>query len=659
MGNRLVSIALAFWIGLFDAGAAHANVAPTTPAVATIGALLDAHTAWRDRDLARLNLLAPQLRSHLLAPYVEYWQTMLAPEDRQIQRFLERHRGTQLAERLRADWLRGVARRGDWALLAAAYPALEQPPTDVMCWSLRARVALGDRSVADDLLRTQWLQWRELPEGCAAAARELARDGRIAPQAIWSRARALVGLSELAAARRTLDLLPAREAPLRAQLDLALGVPERLLARNAAPRTAVERELAMFALARIAAADPQRAGLNLDLQVVKLPADQRAWAYAQAGLTAARRLQGEALGWFAKAHGADLTDEHCAWWARAALRAEAWPEVRAAIAHMTRAAQDEPRWQYWHARAWRDEGDTRTAKALFGRAARDPGFYGQLALEALPPAAPAVTAAPSSAEIDAVARDPAIARAVALHRADLPELASREWAWAVRHFDDRRLAAASRHAHRLGLWNRGIDSSERTASAHDLGTRYPTPFQALVRPAAKQFDVDAALVYSVMHQESRFAPGNASRAGARGLMQVMPATGQWLAGQLGWQGYATGWLDEPQRNVMLGARYLRQLRTDLGGSTVQVVAGYNAGPGRAVAWRGSRPLEGAIYAESIPLDETREYVKRVMTASLHYDRLLSGAQQPLGERLGMVVPARAPPPVLVLVPVPAALRGGR
>lgn len=656
MGNRLARLVVALGTALgtaLFAAAAHATFTTPPPAFAPTGALRDAHAAWRDRDLARLNLLAAQLRNHPLAAYTEYWQAMLAPEDRQIQRFLERHRGSQLAERLRADWLRGVARRGDWALLAEAYPALEQPPTDVMCWSLRARVALGDRSVADDLLRTQWRQWRELPEGCAAAARELARAGRIPQQAIWSRARALVGLGELGAARRTLDLLPAREAPMRAQLDLALGVPERMLARTAAPRNAVERELAMFAVARLAAADPQRAVRALDAAVVKLHPDQRAWAYAQAGLIAARRLGGEALGWFAKAHGAELTDEHCAWWARAALREEAWPEVRAAIAHMTRAAQDEPRWQYWHARAWRDEGDARTAKALFVRAAREPGFYGQLALEALTAAAPAAAGAPSPAEIDAVARDPAIVRAVALHQVDLAELASREWAWAVRHFDDRRLAAASRHAHRLGLWNRGIDSSERTAAAHDLGTRYPTPFQALVRPAAKQFDIDEALVYSVMHQESRFAPGNASRAGARGLMQVMPATGQWLAGQLGWQGYAAGWLDEPQRNVTLGARYLRQLRTDLGGSIVQVVAGYNAGPGRAVAWRGSRPLEGAIYAESIPLDETREYVKRVMTASLHYDQLLGGAPRPLGARLGMVDAARTPARA---APVLAALR---
>ena len=242
-----------------------------------------------------------------------------------------------------------------------------------------------------------------------------------------------------------------------------------------------------------------------------------------------------------------------------------------------------------------------------------------------------------------MAHNPAIQRTVALQRAGLSADASAEWAWAVRRFDDRQLAAASRYAHQLSLWNRGIDSSERTATLHDLSTRYPRPFQAIVRPAAKQFGVDEALVYSVMHQESRFSPSVASSVGARGLMQVMPTTGSWLAGQLGWADFSVDWLDEPQRNITLGARYLQQLRRDLGGSNVQAVAGYNAGPGRAVSWRGSQRMEGAVYAESIPIDETRDYVKRVMAASLHYDHLLGRAPQSLVDRLGVVEPSRATP----------------
>ena len=690
-----------------------------------VAAVREAHDAWRDGNAARLNQVAPLLHNPVMRPYADYWQIRLAPEDKRIQEFLARYPGTFLAERLREDWLRGVARRGDWALLARAYPALEAPRADVACWALHARQLGGDPGVAAELLKTQWRQWRELPEGCVLAARNLARNKEIPSAAIWTRARALVGLNEVTAARRTLALLPTKDAPSPPQLELAFSAPQRMLERGLFNgRSTVERELAAFAVARVASADPLRAARYLDSQPVRLDAAQRAWGFSQAALVAARRLQPEALVWFARSQAGELTDEHCAWWARTALRAQAWPDVRTAIERMTPSAQQEARWQYWLGRALAHSsapGDAKKAEALWASAASEHSFYGQLATEVMgslptelaaaspapkpslrqrfargrasdaasaaasvaallantsadaatvttaftttpvatlpaPAPAPAPAPTPTRAEIDHIARDPAIQRAVLLQRAGLAAQASGEWAWAVRRFDDRQLAAASRHAHQLSLWNRGIDSSERTAKSHDLSTRYPRPFQAIVRPAAKQFGVDEALVYSVMHQESRFSPSVASSAGARGLMQVMPATGSWLAGQLGWSDFSIDSMDEPQRNVTLGARYLRQLRGDLGGSTLQAVAAYNAGPGRAVSWRGARAMEGAVYAESIPFDETRDYVKRVMLASLHYDSLLGRAPQRLMDRLGMVDASRATAPSGPTVSVAAAVQ---
>jgi soluble lytic murein transglycosylase len=656
------------------------SAAADVVSAASVAAVREAHAAWRDGNATRLSQLAPQLRGNAMAPYADYWQIRLAPEDKRIQEFLGRYPGTFLAERLREDWLRGVARRGDWALLASAYPALEAPRSDVACWALNARQVQGDKAVAADLLATQWQQWRDLPEGCAVVARSLARNNEIPAAAIWTRARALVGLNEVTAARKTLALLPAKQAPSLPQLELAFSAPQRMLDRGLFNgRSAIERELAAFAVARVASTDPQRAARYLDIQPVRLDAAQRGWGFSQAALVAARRLQPEALVWFARAQAGELTDEHCAWWARTALRAQAWPDVRVAIERMTATAQKEARWQYWLGRALAQSstpGDAKKAEALWASAAKEHGFYGQLALESMgtlpleaaapaktlrrrfaaaKPAASAASAPliasaasapvvpltpPTRTEMDAIARDPAIQRAVTLQRAGLSADASTEWGWAVRRFNDRQLAAASRYAHQLNIWNRGIDSSEHTVSAHDISTRYPRPFQAIVRPAAKQFGVDEALVYSVMHQESRFSPSVSSGVGARGLMQVMPATGSWLAGQLGWSNFSVDWLDEPQRNVTLGARYLKQLKGDLAGSTVQAVAGYNAGPGRAVSWRGTRPMEGAVYVESIPFDETRDYVKRVMTAALHYDHLLGHAPQRLAARLGVVEPTR-------------------
>ncbi len=619
-------------------GAALIMASPSAKAVTVqqSPAVREAHAAWLERNVERFDAASATLKSHVLAPYVQYWKLMLAPDDRSIRRFLDRHGDSFLAERLGRDWVRGLGRRGDWALISQVHAAIERPDADVSCWALRARLAQGEREAGDELLRGAWMQWRDLPRGCALAAGELAASGQLRPAAVWRRARNLVAMGEPTAARRTLALLPKSFGPARQQLDLALGAPERWLSHGRVA-TGIERELSAMAIARVAITDPMRAMALLRQHESRLDVASRAYVYAQLGLQAAKRLQDDALAWFALARMADLTDEHRTWWARAALRAQRWGDVRAAIEGMSTESRSEARWQYWLARASRALGDTPRAQSLWQQAAREHSFYGRLAQESLStPALPPKSRPPTPSEIDHVARDAGIARAVALQRAGLVDDARGEWQWAVRKFDDRQLAAAAGYAQRLGAWNRSLDSAERLSERGDVALRYPTPFRELVRSAARQFGVEEAFVYGVMQQESRFSPNAASLVGARGLMQIMPGTAQWLASQLGWREFHGAWLDDPQRNIMLGTRYLRQLRGDLGGSEVLAAAGYNAGPGRAVAWLGPRDMEGAIYAETIPFDETREYVKRVMTASLHYAEQLHREPQQLAARLGQV-----------------------
>jgi soluble lytic murein transglycosylase len=315
-----------------------------------------------------------------------------------------------------------------------------------------------------------------------------------------------------------------------------------------------------------------------------------------------------------------------------------------AIQGMSAAVRHEPAWQYWLGRAESALGEPARAHGHWVSAAREQGFYGRLAREALSMKAPEPPVAmPSRREVDSIARLPGLVRAVALQRAGQWQDASAEWSWTVRRLDARQQAAAAAHARQLGFWNRMIDTADHMSDAHPLALRYPLPYRDLVRPAARSHGVEEALVYGVMHQESRFTPGAVSLAGARGLMQVMPATASWLAGELGWHDYQPGWLDEPGRSIVMGARYLRQLDADLGRSMVLAAAAYNAGPARALSWRGAQPIEGAVYAETIPFDETRDYVKRVMAAAVHYAELLGPAPQRLRltERLGMVPAQRS------------------
>jgi soluble lytic murein transglycosylase len=168
--------------------------------------------------------------------------------------------------------------------------------------------------------------------------------------------------------------------------------------------------------------------------------------------------------------------------------------------------------------------------------------------------------------------------------------------------------------------------------------RYPVPFRDVFGEYAKTHGLDEAWVLGLVRQESRFVSDARSTAGAAGLMQIMPRTAKYMATRMGMRNYQAKRVTEVQTNVTLGTRYLKMVLDQLG-HPVLASAAYNAGPGRARRWRdASKPLEGAIYAETIPFGETRRYVKKVMANSVFYGALLETEEKSLKARLGTIQP---------------------
>jgi soluble lytic murein transglycosylase len=143
-------------------------------------------------------------------------------------------------------------------------------------------------------------------------------------------------------------------------------------------------------------------------------------------------------------------------------------------------------------------------------------------------------------------------------------------------------------------------------------------------------------VYGLLRQESRFITKAKSNVGAQGLMQVMPATAKWVAKKIKLADYRPGKIAEIGTNVTLGTHYMKMVLESLDNHPVLASAAYNAGPGRARRWRADVPLEGAIYAETIPFNETRDYVKAVMNNAAYYKALFEGKPQSLKTLLGVV-----------------------
>lgn len=605
-----------------------------------------AREAFVKGERTKLARALSSLKTHPLLPWAHYFQLVQRLEDGSdagVAEFIEREEGGYLAEKLRGDWLKWLVKREEWTGARIQFARLQRPDTDAQCRGFDARLHLGEPDAAADAL-TLLAAAAPLTEACTAPLGRLADSGRLPAESVWERLHRQLAQGKLKEARTLDSLLPAGEALPWRSVETVVDHPARYLARLpdqfAASRRG--RELAAFAVLRMARADAHVAAARWQEIESRFPAAERGYVWNRLALAAAQSHQPEATGWFDQAEtlGDKPDEEQRAWRVRAALRTGQWQAVRRAIAAMPEAQAAQPEWLYWQGRALAATGNAEAAKALYGRIADQPSFYGILAGEALgrPFVPPPRAAAPTAAELAEAAAQPGLVRGLALIRLDIRIEGIREWNWALTGLNDRQLLAAAELARRNDVIDRAINTADRTRSEHDYAQRYPTPFFDQVAPRARQVDLDPAWVYGLMRQESRFIMDAKSSVGAKGLMQLMPATAKWVAKKIGMTHYHPTKVANMDINVTLGTNYMRMVMDSLDDHPVLASAAYNAGPGRARKWRAERPLEGAIYAETIPFNETRDYVKKVMANAITYAALLGGNSHSLTSRLGTIRP---------------------
>ncbi|MBL8479686.1 MAG: lytic transglycosylase domain-containing protein [Sterolibacteriaceae bacterium] len=599
-------------------------------------AFMAARDAWRNGERVRLARQVEALQGHPLQAWAEYWLLRLRLEDGDatgVADYLARHPGAYLAEKLRGDWLRALGKKADWDGFRRELQGLALPDTEVACYAARA----ADTA---EMVRPLWTGGQDLPQACEALVDNLVAAGNLSVEEVWQRVRRLFEAKRVGAARSAAAYLPAGEGFDGRGLESIAQAPVRHLEKPPAGFAAKRggREVVLFAVQRAARADPQDAARRFARIETQFSAEERAYAWGQIALQAAQRHLPEALDWYGRTAATMLSDEQLAWQVRAALRAHDWGAVRRAIAAMPPALSAQSDWTYWQGRALAAAGHGEEARALFLKIGGQPNFYGNLADEELgrnieiPPRA----AVPSTEELALASVNPGFQRALALLRTDMRIEGVREWVWTLRGMDDRALLAAAELARRHEVWDRAINTADRTQNQHDYNLRYIAPFSDRVRPKANQLALDNGWVYGLMRQESRFVMNAKSSVGAKGLMQLMPATAKWVAQKIKLDNYHPSRVTEMDTNVTLGTHYMKMVLDSLDSHPVLASAAYNAGPGRARRWRADRPLEGAIYAETIPFSETRDYVKKVMSNAVYYNTLFEGRPQSLKARLGMI-----------------------
>ena len=617
---------------------------------------IELRQAAHNNDVKRAQKLANTLRDYDIPSYVEYFQikpkifdadgqAKIDAPDQEMEDFIQARPKTALADRMRNDWLLVLGKRRDWEAFDALYPKFVlNDDTQVKCYALLSQIDLGE-NVANDA-RKLLTEPKNYGEGCVDLITSLAAAGQFSANDVWAQMR-LASEGKFFVLAKKIGRALGAACPEDFTLDMAAKEPERFLKKMLSSALASKPELFLLALDNLARTQLAIAQTLFEqyAKLAGLTAEQRKIGWGQLGFYAMQNGQFEdAIKAYRLSGNVELNPGEQEWRTRAALYAGDWNWVKQSIDAMTNDLNQQSVWVYWYGRALETLGQPKLAAEKFKSISSQFNFYGQLALEALGKAItlpPAKKLLNKEAQIEAMAKNAGFQRAQKFYAMGLRFEGNREWNWELRFMDDEHLLMAAEYARRIGLFDRTINTAEKTRSEYDFGLRYLMPFRKTIESSIQSSGLDIAWVYGLMRQESRFVTSAQSSAGAGGLMQLIPATAARMARRVGISKFSPQMLSDVRINTMLGCSYLEQLYKKFDGSLILASAGYNAGPSRPNRWQSqlNHAVEGAVFAEIIPFKETRNYVKNVLSNTVYYAADIENKPQSLLERLGTIAPS--------------------
>jgi soluble lytic murein transglycosylase len=562
--------------------------------------------------------------------------------DTTIDTFLQAHSGYPVARSLRRDWLASLGQRRDWDWFLPRSKDVEDPL--LICDRLLGRLATGDTAGLAGAALQRWMLPQKQPAECTGVFAWLRQQGLLTPALAETRTRAALTADNPRLAREfAVDVPLNLRAALLQWSDLLESPRSALTVLATHPSLPVDPEALAAGFDKLARSDPQVA---MDL-LPRLSARGGLTPAIQARLarTAALRIAYEhnprAIAAFDALPAEAIDAQVQEWRARAALWTGAYAKALAWMEQMPESLGAQPRWRYWRARAVSETLGEEAAAPLFSEIAGLRDYYGYLAADRLHLNYQLnMRPSPDDAALQAtLSVEPGIIRAHELFACDMWDEAASEWAAALNGADAARKVQAALLASRWGWYGVSIATLAQSGEFDDVRLRYPRPYLDEVSEAGKLVHLPADWILAVMRQESLFRRDAVSRADARGLMQMLPATAAAVARRWRLISPARDGMFDPPIAVPLGAAYLRELLDHYGGQLGVSLAAYNAGPAAVARWLPATPMDADVWIENIAYNETRGYVQHILEHIVAF-AVVRGAEPPrLDALLSPVRPA--------------------
>jgi len=627
----LVVLVMAFSTSSFAAGSAQNS---------EIEHFKKAWEAAKKGDHVSFRKIKSGLQDYVLYPYLQYedyrHRRSNIPVD-EMSDFLEIHRDWAFAEGLRYAWLKSLAGKKRWSELVAHSEGVSD--TVLRCQRVRGQIILNQTEGVLSEAQKLWVVGKSQPDECDPVFAWLVKNNGIPESLAWERIRLAIR-----AGNRNLALYLARFVPseqrgwLEAWQKLSRQGYSKLEQARKWPDTEVTRMIVAASLQRLARDNAVLAAKKFDILDQHFNWDEtlRASLLRDVAMYSAVAMDNDTTARMQLVPVTYRDSQLLEWWARFLLNRQDWFALADVIEQMPEDTRNDDRWRYWLAQAKLRSGQVKPPSELLKELSEKANYYGFLAADEL---GLTYNICPGNADvkpvdIERIAHVDGFQRALELRKAGLDNWALSEWSLATARLTVSELKIAAALAVSEGWYDRAIFALGNSGDLNLYDWRFPLLWETDITKAAAARQLDPAWVYGTIRSESAMVETARSSANALGLMQVTPATGKLVAKKhnLQWKGAAQ--LKTASGNLPIGTAYLSDLLQDFKQNPVLVSGAYNAGPNAVKRWLDTRSKgEAAIWVESLPYFETRDYIPRVLAFTTIYDWRLGGAVKRISARM--------------------------
>ncbi len=576
-----------------------------------------------------------KLDGYILHPYLDYnylLKNLSKISSAEIHRFSRNYPDFPYQKKLYESWLFFLASQKKWQFYRQEYESLpiEIDTIALQCHYLHALYQTGDVNQALAYVNPLWEVNRSQPDACDPVFTAWSGSDTFSEKYAWKRVSLVIQAGNYSLANYLAREYLPKHLNDQAKRFIDVRKNPNLLKNieDFKQKDAYTREIIQVSIIRLMRINSELATeLWEDYQKIhNFSQEEKQQINTQIALWFARRYHENSVDWLKKSNQSfennDLNEVHL----RVLIRMLKWSDYLQAFDKMPANFTEHERWQYWRARAIEESSkrssDLKKAQEIYKNLAKERSFYGFLSADKLnqPYQLNHESIKVSSKQLKAIESRPAILRSKEFLALNQITAARIEWRHMLYHkFNKEELLAAAKIAEKWKWLDQGIWALIKAESWNDLDIRFPLAYKTLILQYAKKNNLDAAWLFSIARQESAFRADARSHSNALGLLQLLPSTAKDTAKKIKFNYNNSHMLLKPENNVPLGSAYLRMMAEKFNGNRALASAAYNAGPNRVNRWlTTSSHLPIDVWIESIPFNETRQYVQNVLSFSVIY-----------------------------------------